>query len=422
MVSIFFVLSGYVLSHKPLKLIRSKSFDKLLHTIASAIFRRVIRLYGPVIVATFCTMLLVQAGLFRRATTIRNDGVTMAGSNEEHPPYFPSFIGQLQDWTYSIVVQLNPFTWYVVNGDYDPHLWTIALEFRGPMMLFLSLAGLGRLHSRYRLWLLATILGYCLFSERWEIFLFLSGMFIAEIDLIHDPLQDEQPLGEKPAPAEPKLFRTVMVHVFWNAVFAIGLYLGSCPSILAEDTPGYRWLLTRVPSNYSNKDQFWQTIGAILIVWSVNRCKALQPVFTNAFAQYMGRISFAFYVVHGPVLHSLGYVLIPTIWGYTGKESLIGWTAGFVLGLLVILPVCFWVADLFWRAIDTPCVNFARWIEWRSMVEKGKDLGSQNGYIMKEDRVNSSLEKLRHYERWQVQSIDLVYKSRCLIAGLVGIL
>jgi peptidoglycan/LPS O-acetylase OafA/YrhL len=33
----------------------------------------------------------------------------------------------------------------------------------------------------------------------------------------------------------------------------------------------------------------------------------------------LGKISFAFYVVHGPVLHCLGYSIMPNIWNLTGK-------------------------------------------------------------------------------------------------------
>jgi peptidoglycan/LPS O-acetylase OafA/YrhL len=51
-VAIFFVISGYVLSVKPLSLIHAGEYLKLFDNLASAFFRRWFRLYIPLIVTT----------------------------------------------------------------------------------------------------------------------------------------------------------------------------------------------------------------------------------------------------------------------------------------------------------------------------------------------------------------------------------
>lgn len=64
MVSIFFVISGYVLSYKPLKMIRSRSWEQTFTTLASATFRRALRLYIPSIVGITLVLLAVRAGVY----------------------------------------------------------------------------------------------------------------------------------------------------------------------------------------------------------------------------------------------------------------------------------------------------------------------------------------------------------------------
>lgn len=56
-VSCFFVMSGYVLSAKPLSLIMAGDFDALQANVASALFRRWLRLYLPIIGVTVCLLI-----------------------------------------------------------------------------------------------------------------------------------------------------------------------------------------------------------------------------------------------------------------------------------------------------------------------------------------------------------------------------
>jgi peptidoglycan/LPS O-acetylase OafA/YrhL len=52
-VAVFFIISGYVLSAKPIQLIYSEQFTKFGDNIASALFRRWMRLYISLILTTF---------------------------------------------------------------------------------------------------------------------------------------------------------------------------------------------------------------------------------------------------------------------------------------------------------------------------------------------------------------------------------
>ena len=62
MVHIFFVISGFVLSYKPVKAIHSRDMDKCYTALSSSTFRRAFRLFGPCLVSTFFVMVMAQLG------------------------------------------------------------------------------------------------------------------------------------------------------------------------------------------------------------------------------------------------------------------------------------------------------------------------------------------------------------------------
>lgn len=377
MVAIFFVISGYVLSYKPLKTIRTQSFDQTFTVLASSTFRRGLRLYVPSLIGLACVFVAVRLGLYNYSHGVIKQGLTIRGTNEQHPPVYRSFFKQYRDFYYTIAHLLNPFDWALYYNNYNPHLWTIPVEFRCSLVLFLSTLATSRLGATVRMALVATLTWFCMRYSRWDVVLFLVGMLMAEIDLINETW--ERPAISSPvASAEKthirlvpggKVMASVSRRRLWIAVFVIGLYIGSTPNIGYKWTPGYRWLWHITPWTYSEPHRFPQTIGAALIVFSINHSPDIQKLFTNPLSQYLGKISFAFYIVHGPILHALGYSIMPGIWGITGKETNFQYCFGFLIGWLICLPISIWAGDVFWRAVDIPSVKFARWVEDRVIVK-----------------------------------------------------
>jgi peptidoglycan/LPS O-acetylase OafA/YrhL len=129
------------------------------------------------------------------------------------------------------------------------------------------------------------------------------------------------------------------------------------------ETPGWGFLSLLIPKWFSDKYRYWQCVGSILLVLATNHSKTLQRPFNTAFVQYFGKISYAIYLVHGPVLHVVGYTIEPWAWSITGHETKGQYIAGFILGSILVVPATVWAADLFWRAFDAPTVRFARWLE-----------------------------------------------------------
>jgi peptidoglycan/LPS O-acetylase OafA/YrhL len=367
MVIIFFVISGYVLSHKPMKLMRMGKFEEFQRVLSSSVFRRGIRLFGPTIVGTFITMLFANAGYFEAGKAVREDPVTYLGNNEEHPVLFPTFYEQLWDWMSSMAYLIsNAWYWDLYFNSYDPHLWTIPLEFRSSIVLFLTLLAFSRLRPLARLTLTISLIGVCLvYWARWEVFLFLAGMILAELDIISGIFTETPLLDEKDSSSSHRSFGWI-----WAGTMVVGLFLNSCPSTQPQNAPGYMYLATFVGEIYNwQPGRPMQVIGGCLIVWSFMHLPRVQRIFTTAVPQYLGQISYAFYIVHGPILHGFGYNFVLKCWSLTGKETNLEFGLGLVLAVLVILPLAIWAADLFWRAIDTPCVELAKWTEKKFSVE-----------------------------------------------------
>jgi peptidoglycan/LPS O-acetylase OafA/YrhL len=65
-VAIFFVISGFSLSYKPIKLLRINDYAHFSEAMTSSVFRRWLRLFLPVTIIIIFEMLAAYAGFFKR--------------------------------------------------------------------------------------------------------------------------------------------------------------------------------------------------------------------------------------------------------------------------------------------------------------------------------------------------------------------
>jgi hypothetical protein len=127
MVSIFFVLSGYALSYKPVKQMRSGETDALLRGLSSSVLRRGMRLYLPCIASTLMIVMIVRIGMYDWTRELANDGERLTGYRDRHAWRYDTFAEQMWHWGTSFLGFMNPFTGKRMYM--DGHLWTIPLEF-----------------------------------------------------------------------------------------------------------------------------------------------------------------------------------------------------------------------------------------------------------------------------------------------------
>ncbi|KAK5047148.1 hypothetical protein LTR84_007091 [Exophiala bonariae] len=362
MVDVFFVISGYVLSYRMLKLMRQKNADLLLQSLASSTFRRYLRLYVPTGIATFIAMLLVYTGHIPSA------------------PKLATFKLQLWDWIVDTIFASSPFAdlrgwWYgdVFRTKYLDQMWTIPVEFRGSIILFAFCAASCKLSVKGRMVLTWLAILACYIWNVVYVALFLLGMFVAELSLERDQEahQPRLPAWEGFSAAGKRLIRSVGLNTACIVIFIISLFLLSQPHDPGFGSNGpfpWQYLTKLTPSWYSGpgepKEHFWLGIGAFLLVLSLEFYPKLQTPLRWNFSLYLGELSFGLYAVHPMVIWAL-YInkLTPYRQIYLGESTL-----AYFPGVIITSVVSLWAADYFER-VDRRVVQFGRWLQ-NSTFEK----------------------------------------------------
>ncbi|KAG5936487.1 hypothetical protein E4U60_002531 [Claviceps pazoutovae] len=363
-VCVFFIISGYALSYRPLKLIRDGAMSDLATTMSSLTFRRGIRLYLPTAISTLMIIILLRMGAYEWTRAFAKDRTYMKNIVEPHPARMKSAYAQYRDWAIHMYNFVHVFDWNKFGGStsYDVHLWTIPLEFRCSLYLFLTIIGTARLRTKFRFLTVAFIMWFSYRHSRWELCLFLCGMLLAEMDHIrgaHVP-PPALPQSEKPRPRDA---HGMAKGFFWASVSILGLYLMSQPDDGGKVAPGWVYLTSLIPKWWTEEQyRYWQSIGAVFFLLAVGHSRRWQRVFNSAVVQYFGKISYALYLMHGPAMHTVGYHWEKMAYELTGVEGY-WYNAGFVLGAMFCIPTVIWWADVFWRAVDVPTVKFAKWFE-----------------------------------------------------------
>jgi hypothetical protein len=232
MVALFFIISGYALSWGPLRSIHAGTVDKSLERLSSATFRRAMRLFLPGIVSTFFIMLFISMGMYDRGQRAWESPTDVPGFKEPQPPMWRKdpFSVQFWDWVRCSWAWIN--IWAQSGHSYNPHLWTLSVEFRCSIALFMTLLALARTRAWYRLLGLFSMVVYCYYTNAWAEWLFFAGATLAQLKLFQDEGQVQLPSATKVEEdssddGNPQSLSGADMSRFF--VFIVGLYLLSAP-------------------------------------------------------------------------------------------------------------------------------------------------------------------------------------------------
>jgi peptidoglycan/LPS O-acetylase OafA/YrhL len=356
-VSIFFVISGYVLSAKPLRLMRQGEMVKLGDNLSSALFRRWLRLYMPVISTTFIWMLLNY--FIRDLSILRPEA-------------------KLFDEIWRWYADIKEFTFIFREGGepwftYNFHVWTIPLEFKGSIVVYTALMAFSRCTKSMRLWCTTGLVFYFLYiCDGWYLASFVAGMLLCDLDLLAE---------ENELPSIIQRFEAYKDSIFVS-LFVIGIYLGGVPAFskdisVLRESPGWHYLSFLKPQAVYSYKQFYLFWAGVFIVVAVPRIAWLKRFMESSFCQYLGRVSYAFYLVHGPILWSIGDRVYAAI-GWTKESHVItitnwinvfplpqwgpmGLEFSFLAAQLILLPLTLWVARIVTSLVDESSIRFSRW-------------------------------------------------------------
>ncbi|CZT12500.1 uncharacterized protein RCO7_07682 [Rhynchosporium graminicola] len=353
MVTIFFILSGFVLSLRPLQLAREREDQQLLKSLASSVFRRAPRLFLPIVSPLFVAAICVHYQVFYQGNHSL-EGLKMAATGG-------SLWAELRTafWSWNIVI--NPLS--QKQSPYfpptDAPLWTLSFEFEGSIVIFLLVLCFAKIRSSLRLLSFGGISLYCLFHSRWPLASFINGAILAELRLIRE--EKKIPEEETFKPSTSKSLLKVFMRFFWTIIFIASIYIGSLPVFGAISTPGYMTMVATTPQQYYASAEamaaYWGGIASVMLLLALENCESLQRPFASAFARYLGDISFSLYVIHVPMLLTMGRPIAVGFIHLTGNYAV-----GLCLTYTVLVPILVCLSDVQWRLFDENSVKFARWL------------------------------------------------------------
>ncbi|KAI1740674.1 acyltransferase family-domain-containing protein [Xylaria scruposa] len=371
-VMIFFVISGYALSLRPLSLIRKDQHSKMYQALASSIFRRHPRLFIPAIVICSPAPVIAYLGGYSE------EGMPGAAIKPMRPPRFDSIWRQFGHYIQTIMTLSDVYT---PSGSiawvYSDSLWTLPIEFRSSLVVFTMLLALSRCTTRARVVITSCIAFYSFWYFRWGELLFVGGMLVVE-----STLRSRRSAGRYVSGVDETNigFRVRRNKSLWSApmgiqalrrlgciiAFLTTLFILSMPEQDrgAANSFGFTTLVELIPARFHDAgaaDYFWKPIAAIFLVLVIDNSQFLQRIFTTGLAQYLGRISFALYLVHMLILHSLGYWLGNYFLQVTGSDSYWQYGTGISLAIVTVGCVIIWAADLGSRFVDAKAVRFTAW-------------------------------------------------------------
>lgn len=334
-VALLFVISGYALAVKPLLLIHAMDYQGLVNHLASAIARRWLRLYIPFACTTFIFMSLCH--LLGAPTP----GFRPLGSWwEEAQAWFSEFR------RFSFIFDDAGSPWF----SYNNHLWSVPVEFKGSMVVYITCLATSRFSLWRRILALCGLILYHLYAvDGWYSAYFLAGMLLCQLNLIqHDRRQ-------------PQRRQMAGLQMLGNFILLfVGFYLAGVPhcapaEYLGENR-GWYFLSRLTPDTMVDPKWFYLFWASTFVLVAISQVPILHAFLCSSHLQYLGWISHGVYLVHGPVLWILGRHIYDPL-----QRIKYGWPLGlevnFLTAQLVMFPVTLCFAEAVTLGIDEPSIR-----------------------------------------------------------------
>jgi len=313
-VCIFFVLSGFVLSHKFF-------LDKDHEIITASAVKRYVRLVIPVAFSIFCAYILMKFSLF-----YNQDAGIVSGSGwlQGAWTFTPNFWDALNQ-TFVGTFFSNVFT-------YNTTLWTIAVEFLGSFLVFAFLAVFGKAQNRHMAYL---FLGIVFFQTYY--LAFILGMLLSDLMAHKNSIVAEIDRN--------KFLRT--------GLLLLGLFLGSYPS--GREVTGTMYAFMYIPWA-ADSQIIYHVLGSFLVILVLLDSKRMQKFFALRYLLFLGEISFAMYLLHFIILGSFSsfvFLRLEPVMSYAGAVA-----SSFVLSVALIFAASY----AMYRLVDKQAVRLSHFV------------------------------------------------------------
>ena len=141
-------------------------------------------------------------------------------------------------------------------------------------------------------------------------------------------------------------------------LLVVGFFLGAYP-VAVEPTNGYRYLAGIGNFLYHRLTPylFYHKLAVFALLLGIFMLHGLQKVLETKICLFLGKISYAVYLLHIPVLFSLTALLFVKLYGVLLQYNLAA-----LLALLISLVVIVALSWLFYHFIEKRCVRFTNWL------------------------------------------------------------
>ena len=232
MISIFFILSGYVCAIKPIRLSTAGQADEARRVIASSAFRRCLRIGLPATFLTIFAWALAQMGAFTLAPTVELEGNWLERTTPKRVPGFGASIKALITQCVCPIIspadsQFN--TWAISDNHYEANLWSLGWEMRGAMVVYLILSISVNCTPLWRRFILLSMTFFYFKSGEFiPPFLFLCGAVLAEVTLLQMAHTNNKALSTDVG-SPPRGLRRLVKKYWTGVLFTCSFYLGTQP-------------------------------------------------------------------------------------------------------------------------------------------------------------------------------------------------
>ena len=303
-VCLFFILSGYVLSHR---FFRNQDEERLKKSAR----KRYLRLAIPAFISVVIPFVLIKMN------AIYLDRIIPLSATNIKDIYH-------NDYSISGLFYRGFIGVFFHNESYlNPVLWTMTYELMGSILVFFVALTFAK--SKYR-WALYGLLFIVFYNSYY--LAFLIGLVISDVHATVN-MRKMPPVGS-------------------FVLLAFGWYFASYPYVGVKNSI-YEGVTIFGP--HLNHFVFYHIIGAALLFLAVLNNGFLQWVFSLRFFAYLGRISFSMYLLHFPLLLSF------TSFFFLHLHAHFRYGTSVLLSFLLTLPLLFFLSHFFCKWVDERTVK-----------------------------------------------------------------
>ncbi|MBA4018932.1 MAG: hypothetical protein C0483_17325 [Pirellula sp.] len=335
-VSIFFVLSGFVLS---LSYFRTRSAEVL----ASGAARRYLRLMLPALASVLLAYLFMRTGAMHNQAAVQLMDTTLGAPHSWLAQYYnfpPRLLNALREGSCDAL--LTGVSYY--NG----FLWTMPVEIAGSFFVFAFLSLFGQARGRSVFYVAFSLL--FTYIDRFFLVDFLLGMMMCDLYVRNETT------WKRTLPLPIAL--TLVLLGFW----IVGIKPGDTTS----------------PHDYAvNHDYVHETVGAVLVLTGVALTPALRRFLEAGRLRFLGKVSFGLYLVHLPVICSAGSFAYIRFCGTLGMSHHVG----AALALLVCVVISVLGAWVVYTVVDRAAIRLSKTLYQRMIAPPESGRQPRDGLV-----------------------------------------